>query len=127
MTDRADTRKSEQHGLFAPLVHDRRAVGSELGHPGLAPVEQVDGGVDDRDRLGIAGIESILPLPEVLDLRFEISHGQRRYPNRGRDGPARSARAAVRAPRVEPAVAGGGAHDVVRMEEFGLWISTTST
>src|SRR5262249_15961532 len=57
------------------------------GHAGLAPIEQVYGGMDDGHRLGIAGVEFTLPIPEVLDLRFEISHGQRRYPNPLRSSP----------------------------------------
>ena len=73
----------------------------DLGHPGLAPVEQVDGGVDRRTGVGVAGLDLVPPPPQFLDPGTEVGHGQAPY----RPGGSRPAR---RAPTAGTVPAHGG-------------------
>ena len=49
--------------------------GVDLGHPGLAGVEQLDGLLHQLRRVGVGRRELVAPLPELLDARLQISHG----------------------------------------------------
>ncbi len=65
-----------QDRLLEPLVHDD-LVGRriDLGHPGLAGVEQLDGLFHQLRRVGVGRRELVSPLPELFDARLQISHG----------------------------------------------------
>ena len=59
-----------------PLVDDDLAV-DDLGHPHLAPIEQVDGLVDRGPGGLVVTVEVVPLLPQRLHPGSEISHGGR--------------------------------------------------
>ena len=69
-----ETPEQQQDRLLQPLVDDDPAA-DHLGDAGLAVVEQVDGLADQLAGALVAGLELGPVLPEVVDLRLEVSHG----------------------------------------------------
>ena len=57
---------------------DDDAPADDLGHAGLAGVEEVDGLAHEASGILVPRLELGPPLPQFLDLGMEISHGARR-------------------------------------------------
>ena len=75
-------REEQEDGLLQPVVdHDVVGRGIDLGDPRLAPVEEIDGLVDDGGRLGVALLEARPVFPQFLDLRLEVGHGPTVWPS----------------------------------------------
>ena len=69
-------REQQEDGLLEPFVDDH-LVGRrvDLGDAGLARVQQVDRLLDELGGVRVGRRELAAPLPQLLDLRLEISHG----------------------------------------------------
>ena len=92
--------EQQQDGLLQPLVDDH-LVGDrvDLGHPGLAGVEQVDGLGHHGQGVGVARTQLRRTGPQLVDLGLEICHGAdvsagSRRPCPGRAAPTGTGRAA---------------------------------
>ena len=71
----AAQREEQQNRLLEPLVDDHLVGGGvDLGHAGLARVEEVDGLLDQRRRVGVCRRQLVAALPQLLDACLEISH-----------------------------------------------------
>ena len=61
----------QQHGFFEPLV-DPPLAAVLLGDPGLAGIQQIEGGVDgNADVAGGAGADLLAVIPDAVDGRLQ--------------------------------------------------------
>ena len=79
MVSMARSRNSSRMASFSQLVDDDR-VGDrvDLGHPGVAPIEQVDGLGHGGQGVGVVRTELVGARQQLFDLRLEVCHGRGR-------------------------------------------------
>src|SRR4051812_14751508 len=69
----------DEDRLLEPLVDDDVAVGIDLGHARVTAVEEVDRLSNHRERVAVGDGQLAPPLPQLFDLRLQISHGRSTY------------------------------------------------